>query len=334
VRLDDGKEEVITAVPSGREKAALPISQRTIVVTVRNVRQEAVTAVQLRVRPQPYVIDQTFRFHQSENEFLKTTIRLQATHWTSTDLFVSPGNSIGGSLLPTHWGPPPPPLPLSSLAPQPVWISCSDPDVVAGVHERRQPTDPTEVSLKYKCQASPCVGRFLVLVYNDVWKHVLRETWEVLVHSLERIDLHALVGESTHAKISIRGSERGASGLVQCFSSAPSELRLTPEAPFALSSGSVNEIGVRLRPSTPGRQRYVVHAVELQSRKLVASWLINATQRLPAITKAFSLTVPLTLGANRKVSLTNPYTYDSRFLPHRSAAAPCLQRGRDRHPCG
>jgi len=217
-------------------------------------------------------------------------------------------------LLPTHWGPPPPPLPLSSLAPQPVWISCSDPDVVAGVHERRQPTDPTEVSLKYKCQASPCVGRFLVLVYNDVWKHVLRETWEVLVHSLERIDLHALVGESTHAKISIRGSERGASGLVQCFSSAPSELRLTPEAPFALSSGSVNEIGVRLRPSTPGRQRYVVHAVELQSRKLVASWLINATQRLPAITKAFSLTVPLTLGANRKVSLTNPYTYDSRFF--------------------
>jgi len=136
----------------------------------------------------------------------------------------------------------------------------------------------------------------------------------VLVHSLERIDLHALVGESTHAKISIRGSERGASGLVQCFSSAPSELRLTPEAPFALSSGSVNEIGVRLRPSTPGRQRYVVHAVELQSRKLVASWLINATQRLPAITKAFSLTVPLTLGANRKVSLTNPYTYDSRFF--------------------
>ena len=57
--------------------AALPIARRTISVSVLNVKQELVQGLELRVRPQPYVLDQTFRFHQSEDEFLKTTIRLQ-----------------------------------------------------------------------------------------------------------------------------------------------------------------------------------------------------------------------------------------------------------------
>lgn len=106
-------------------------------------------------------------------------------------------------------GHPPAPLPFSaapstigsSYAPQPVWVRTSDPDVVAGVHEQRVPTDPVEISIKYKCAASPAVNRFLVLVYADVWMHRLLETWEVIVHSLQRIDLHALVGQTSVAKV-------------------------------------------------------------------------------------------------------------------------------------
>lgn len=179
------------------------------------------------MRPQPYVIDQTFRFHQSENEvrhaladppaffthltlarllrmtqFLKTTIRLQSVRWHSTGLLNTP---IGAS---SSNQPPPAPLPFSaaptsiseSFAPQPVWVRTSDPDVVAGVHEQRSPSDPIEVSIKYKCAASPTVNRFLVLIYADVWMHRLLETWEIIVHSLQRIDLHALVGQTSVAK--------------------------------------------------------------------------------------------------------------------------------------
>jgi hypothetical protein len=57
----------------------------------------------------------------------------------------------------------------------PVYIRCSDPDVVAGVHERSHPAAPVNVSLKYRCGASPAVGRFLVLVFEDVYMHALRE---------------------------------------------------------------------------------------------------------------------------------------------------------------
>ena len=107
------------------------------------------------MRPQPFVVDQTFRFHQSENEFLKTTIRLQSTRWHSTGVLMHPIDTSA-----TSGQPPPAPLPfaaapstLGNFAHQPVWVRTSDPDVVAGVHEQRAPSDPVEVSIKYKCAA-------------------------------------------------------------------------------------------------------------------------------------------------------------------------------------
>jgi len=194
-----------------------------------------------------------------------------------------------------------------------VWVRCSDPDVVAGVHEQRTAASPIEVSLKYKCGPSPSASRFLLLVYDDVWMHSLRETWEVVVHSLQRLDVHALVRQSSAARITLKTEERGTHGLVQCFSSAP-ELKLTPEAPFTMAIGALNEVSLALRPTAPGRRQYVVHAVDLQRRALLSSWLVCANSRLPAVTKAFTLTVPLHLGANKKVALTNSYAHPAEFF--------------------
>ena len=51
---------------------------------------------------------------------------------------------------------------------------------------------------------------------------------------------------------------------MQCFSSAPKELRLRPAATFALAPGAINEVDLTLRPTHAGRKQYVVHAVDLQ----------------------------------------------------------------------
>ena len=50
-----------------------------------------------------------------------------------------------------------------------------------------------------------------------------------------------------------------------------------------------------------------------QRGALLSSWLVCAVNRLPAVTKAFALSVPHGYGANKKVSLANPYTYDTHF---------------------
>lgn len=142
----------------------------------------------------------------------------------------------------------------------------------------------------------------------------LAETWELVVHALQRVDVHALVGQTSVAKAVLRGEGPAASshGLVQCFSSHSRELKLQPNAPFALGSG-LSEVALALRPSAVGRRQYVVHAVDLARRALLASWLVCAVNRLPAVTKAFALQVPAALGAKKKVSLANPYAHDVSY---------------------
>jgi nephrocystin-4 len=327
-----GRRVVAAAALSPAEVAAQPLGKRTLIVRVLNVQSETVGALELRVRPQPYVVDQTFRFHQSEHEFLKTTIRMASVRWHASSALPHHLPAQHGGLT----GAPPPTGPTvhgfsaaavagvaggpaasaGGGAPPPVWVRSSDPNVVCGVHEQRSASQPLEVSIKFKCGSSPTVTRFLVLVYADVWMHTILETWELIVHALQRVDVHALMGQSSIAKAMLRGDGgnggSGSRGLVQCFSSSPAELKLSPNAPFALTGG-LTEVTLALRPHVAGRRQYVVHAVDLSRRALLASWLVCAVNRQPAITKAFELQVPAALGARKKVALSNPYAYDATF---------------------
>jgi len=187
VRLDRNRAQSSEQI---KHDASFAIARRSIHVCISNVKGEEVASIELRVRPQPYVVDQRFRFHQSESEFLKTTIRLQRVRWHSTDSLVDISTQPKASRITSGVD-----------APLPVRVVTSDPNVVAGVHEQRLATDPIEVSIKYKCAASPSVNRFLVLVYSDFWMHKLLETWEIIVHSLQRIDVHTLVGQTSVAKV-------------------------------------------------------------------------------------------------------------------------------------
>ena len=153
MRLDDAGAAEHAPLPApgsmpAKELAALPIARRTIQLSVLNVKQELVQGLELCVRPQPHVLDQTFRFHQSEHEFLKTTIRLQGVRWHASAALQQVPPSMPSSWGSSHHAPPPAPLPIDSLSrDQPVWVRCSDPDAVAGVHEQRDATAPLEVYL-------------------------------------------------------------------------------------------------------------------------------------------------------------------------------------------
>ena len=117
VRLDDATADNPHLPAPGsmpaKELAALPIARRTIMLSVLNVKQELVQGLELCVRPQPYVLDQTFRFHQSEHEFLKTTIRLQGVRWHASAALQQVPPSMPSSWA-NHHAPPPAPLPCST----------------------------------------------------------------------------------------------------------------------------------------------------------------------------------------------------------------------------
>ena len=53
--------------------------------------------------------------------------------------------------------------------------------------------------------------------------------------------------------------------------------------------------------------------MELVKNSLIDAWVVCATNRLPGVSKAFSLTVHSAFGANKKVSFTNHYSYEAKF---------------------
>ena len=86
---------------------------------------------------------------------------------------------------------------------------------------------------------------------------------------------------------------------------------------FIPAKGTIRDDGTCSCPChlifQPTDEPYVVHAVDLNRRALLSSWLVCAVNRLPAFTKSFSLQVPASLGARKKISLSNPYNYETTF---------------------
>lgn len=83
-----------------------------------------ISILALKVEPEPHVIDQTFRFHQPEQSFLKKSIRLPPFQ-----------NIVGGMLNHTGY--------------QQLVVRCSDSNVVCESY-KRQSGEPQDVFIKVK----------------------------------------------------------------------------------------------------------------------------------------------------------------------------------------
>lgn len=81
-----------------------------------------ISILALRVEPEPHVIDQTFRFHQPEQSFLKKSIRLPPFQ-----------NMIGGL--------------VDRMGYQQLLVKCSDENVICESY-KRQSGEPQDVFIK------------------------------------------------------------------------------------------------------------------------------------------------------------------------------------------
>ena len=71
---------------------------------------------------------------------------------------------------------------------------------------------------------------------------------------------------------------------------------------YGLREEDLSSSWEQLYVPSAGRRQYVVHAVDLARRALLSSWLVCAVNRLPAVSKALSCTVPAALGAKKSTA--------------------------------
>uniref|UniRef100_A0A8C3YS56 Nephrocystin 4 n=1 Tax=Catagonus wagneri TaxID=51154 RepID=A0A8C3YS56_9CETA len=236
----------------------------------------------LTVETRPHVVDQVFRFYHPELTFLKKAIRLPPWH------------SLPGAPVGTPGEGPP------------VHVRCSDPNVICEA-QNAGPGEPRDVFLKVASGPSPEVKDFFVAIYTDRWLATPVQTWQVHVHSLQRVDVSCVAGQRTRLSLVLRGTQTVRK--VRAFSSHPQELTTDPKGVFVLPPRAIQDLHVAVRPLRPGSRFVHLNLVDVDAHQLVASWLVCLSCHPPLISKAFEVALAAGggKGANKRVTYTNPY---------------------------
>lgn len=264
------------------------ISSKKIKVSFVTVDQKPIAILALDVELHPHSIDQTFRFSNAEQTFMKKSIRLP------------PWRSLAGSAM-TEGG-----------AIQSAVARCTDPNVICDTRDVH-PTEPQDVSIKVPCGPSPTIRRFFVVIYADTFCATPSRIWQFYIHSLQRLDVTATQGIPTTTSVVLRGTQ--SSRLVQCFSSQPDELQISPEDPFMLMANSVQELRLVATMKNVGNKQIFVNVVDCDFHQLVKSWLVCVCTKPPYISKTFEVQLKASggRGSNKSITYTNPYPMKKSF---------------------
>ncbi|XP_047377869.1 nephrocystin-4 isoform X3 [Sciurus carolinensis] len=250
-----------------------------------------IAVLRLTVEPQPHVVDQIFRFYHPELTFLKKAIRLPPWH-------TLPGAPVGmpGEDLPIH-------------------VRCSDPNVLCEA-QSVGPGEPRDVFLKVASGPSPEIKDFFVVIYADRWLAAPVQTWQVCLHSLQRVDVSCVAGQLSRLSLVLRGTQTVRK--VRAFASHPQELQTDPTGAFVLPPHGVQDLHVAVRPRRAGSRFIHLNLVDVDYHQLVASWLLCLSCRQPLISKAFEITMAVGdgKGTNKRITYTNPYPSRRTYRLH------------------
>ncbi|XP_026966190.1 nephrocystin-4 isoform X3 [Sagmatias obliquidens] len=274
---------------SPRKSSTMPTKHAKVLFCAANGKPLAVLC--LTVELQPHVVDQVFRFYHPELTFLKKAIRLLPWH-------TLPGAPAG--------------MPGED---PPVYVRCSDPNVICET-QNMGPREPQDVFLKVASGPSPEIKDFFVTIYADRWLATPVQTWQVHLHSLQRVDVSCVTGQRTRLALVLRGMQTVRK--VKAFSSHPQELTTDPKGVFVLPPHGVQDLHVGVRPRRAGSRFVHLNLVDVDAHQLVASWLVCLSCRPPLISKAFEITLPAGAGkgTNKRITYTNPYPSPRAYRLH------------------
>ncbi|XP_058300364.1 nephrocystin-4 [Hylobates moloch] len=269
--------------------SAMPTKQAKVLFRASGGKPIAVLC--LTVELQPHVVDQVFRFYHPELSFLKKAIRLPPWH-------TLPGAPVGmlGEDPPVH-------------------VRCSDPNVICET-QNVGPGEPRDIFLKVASGPSPEIKDFFVIIYSDRWLATPTQTWQVYLHSLQRVDVSCIAGQLTRLSLVLRGTQTVRK--VRAFTSHPQELKTDPKGVFVLPPRGVQDLHVGVRPLRAGSRFVHLNLVDVDCHQLVASWLVCLSCRQPLISKAFEITLAAGegKGVNKRITYTNPYPSRRTFHLH------------------
>ncbi|GFS89548.1 nephrocystin-4 [Trichonephila clavipes] len=194
-------------------------------------------------------------------------------------------------------------------------VKCTNSDAVCSIQENQNWEENVNVSIKAPTKAAGRCTEFYVFIYKDKYQITPFQSWGICVCPLQRIDLSCVAGQLMRSSLLIRGTH--ATNLVRCSSNSK-DLQLHPSEPFVLSPFAAQELSMNIRSLIPGVKYFQITMVNQALEQILQSWLLVLSCQKPSVTKAFQ--VHLTIGKEtaKRITCTNPYPQDRRFILHSS----------------
>eukprot|EP01035_Chromulina_nebulosa_P017502 gene17502-23058_t len=135
--------------------------------------------------------------------------------------------------------------------------------------------------LKYKCPKYPDLGKFYILVYDDPYQIKLVETWEIYIHTCQRIDTVGSFGGVSKIELLVKGDRFNRR--LKAFTTLESNqsISFNPKNIFNLIPGSYSKISAEILNKTFGTRKDIINLVDVDSNELVSSWIVNITVNPP-----------------------------------------------------
>jgi len=140
----------------------------------------------------------------------------------------------------------------------------------------------------------------------------IKQIWNVIVQSRQRLDVHGPVGNTTSVDLVVRGDKfaRRARAHASC---SHDKLEFAPSGPFQLVPGAYNRVSMRFNPRVMGTRRLQLNLVDVDSKELISGWVLTTTATPPAVMRSYDVDVLIGRPLNKKIIFKNPWDVSRRF---------------------
>ncbi|KAJ3162110.1 Nephrocystin-4 [Geranomyces michiganensis] len=279
---------VVQSFLPGGDGSPEPVA-RHVDIELSCVKTQAVLSIlRLELIPTPFVVVRHDRLYVAEKDIVRHAMRgTVGTSWA---------NAIYDARNPTK-----------------LYVRCHDPDVLCEIAADGN-TNTQTLTFKHNSRAAMSVYTLYFLLYDDAYHTSLRETWRCVIHSLNRVQIPSVLGQSTSAAVVVRGG--ACSRAVTCSVNLPNIVTVMRSSPLVLTANSLNEIPLLVRSKDVGTQPAILNLTDVDTNRLHSSYLLQIQTTAPRITKAFMLTVPRQSCQSKRISYTNPYSHAKKFTLH------------------
>ena len=169
------------------------------------------------------------------------------------------------------------------------FVTSPDPSVLLQL--RNSPSGLQELLFTAHSLSSPLVKSLYIFFYSDKYRSTILSAWKIYLHSTQKLTVEGIQAQTTKINFFLKQPEQSDS-LVQ-FHSTSEALTIFPHQPFVANPSALSEVQGYFTPNFTGRRLAVVTAVNVNTRDLLNSWMLQSAVSSPNVVKTYEIILPL-----------------------------------------